>query len=277
MSVTLERLQGLVDLSNDDYHAGPGVSKSHLDVIAEKSPLHYWNTYLNPDRLPPEQKSDFLLGSAAHSAILEPDLFESSFVKSPAFNMRTKDGKQMFADFVQENPGKQILTPDDYQTCLDIRDAVYRHPTAPGLLSGGKPEQSFFVDDAETGELIKCRFDYLQDGGALAIDVKTTRNAHPRSFGKDAANFRYDIAVAWYFDVLRQLYNETPKYWVWLAIEKEPPYAIGLYYAKTEDILRAHDSARRDFMRIVNCKRANEWPDYGWTAEPLDFPTWMKR
>lgn len=271
------RLLGHVDISNDDYHASAGVSKSHLDVVAEQSLLHYWQQYVNPNRLPEEKKEHFVIGHATHAAILEPDLFTSQFVKSPSFNMRTKDGKQMFAHFVEENPGKQILHPEDYQTCLDIRDAVYRHPVAPGLLKNGKTEQSFYVVDQETGELIKCRFDFLQDGGAIALDLKSTKDASPRGFAKDAANFRYDIAPAWYFDVLKQLYGEIPKHWVWLAVEKVPPFALGIYYARNDDILRAHDCARRDFNRIVLAKKEDFWPDYGTTVEALEFPSWMKR
>jgi exodeoxyribonuclease VIII len=271
------RLIGHVDISNDDYHAGPGISKSHLDVVAEQSMLHYWQQYVNPNRPPAETTDALVIGSATHSAILEPDLFTSEYVESPSFNMRTKDGKQMFANFVEENPGKQILHPEDYKTCLDIRDAVYRHPVAPGLLKNGKSEQSFYVVDQETGELIKCRFDFLQDGGAIALDVKTAKDASPRGFGKDAANYRYDIAPAWYFDVLRQLYGEVPKHWVWLVVEKVAPFAIGIYYARPADIIRAHECARRDFNRIVLAKKENHWPDYGWEAQPLEFPGWMKR
>jgi exodeoxyribonuclease VIII len=276
-SLDLTRLIGHVDISNDDYHAGPGVSKSHLDVVAEKSMLHYWQMYVNPNRPAQQAKDHFVIGQATHAAILEPDLFTSEFVESPSFNMRTKDGKQMFANFVEENPGKQILHPEDYKMCLDIRDAVYRHPVAPGLLKNGKTEQSFYVVDQETGELIKCRFDFLQDGGAIALDLKTTKDASPRGFAKDAANYRYDIAPAWYFDVLRQLYGEVPKHWVWLAIEKVEPFALGIYYAKPEDIMRAHETARRDFNRIVIAKKEESWPDYGTEALPLEFPGWMKR
>jgi PDDEXK-like domain of unknown function (DUF3799) len=272
-----EQLIGHVEISNDDYHAGPGISKSHLDVIAEKSPLHYWFKYLNPDREIEEPTDAMELGTAIHAAILEPDLFTSNFVVSPAFNMRTKDGKQMFADFRNENPGKQILTPDDFKVCLAIRDRVHTNPVAAGLLTGGKSEQSFFAKDPETGELIKCRFDYLQDGAGMALDVKSTRDASKRAFAKDAANLRYDIAVAWYFDVMKALYGEAPRHWVWLAVEKTPPYAVGIYFAKPDDIERARDEARRNFMTIVNCRQANYWPDYAESVEPLDMPGWLKR
>ncbi|MEX3764437.1 PD-(D/E)XK nuclease-like domain-containing protein [Paraburkholderia phenoliruptrix] len=279
MSITLEKTHptGLVEITNDAYHAGPGISKSHLDAIAEQSPLHYWYEYENPDRPPREETEALCLGSAIHSAILEPDLFTKNYIASPPFNRRTNDGKKMFADFCEENQGKGILLPAEYDMCIATRDAVHRHPVAAGLLRNGRAEQSFYAYDQETGELIKCRFDFLHDGGGMAIDLKSANSAAPARFAKDAANFRYDIAPAWYFDVLRQLYGERPKHWVWLVVEKEPPYAVGLYYARVEDIERAHNAARRDFMRIVNCRRANDWPDYAHNIDPLELPAWAKR
>lgn len=268
---------GLVEISNEEYHAGPGVSKSHLDVIADKSPLHYWHKYLNPQRKPEEPTEAKRLGSAIHAAILEPDLFESAYVVTPPFNRRTKEGRALYEEFVAENAGKAIITPEDREICLAIRDRVHTHPVARGLLTGGKAEQSFYARDPETGELIKCRFDYLHDGGGMALDVKSTKDAGKVSFARDVANYRYDIAPPWYFDVLDILYGEVPKHWVWLAFEKEPPYAIGVYYAPPAMIDRARETARRDFMRIIECKRANYWPDYGESVEPLEMPGWVKR
>jgi hypothetical protein len=270
-------LHGKVDLTNDEYHASPGVSKSHLDVIAEQSPLHYWHRYINPNREPEEPSDALKLGTAIHSAILEPDLFTSAYVESPAYNMRTKEGKQLFADFVADNPGKSILSPDDMVTCLAIRDRIHTNPAIVGLLSGGRSEQSFYANDPETGELVKCRFDYLHDDMGMAIDVKSTRDASKTSFGKDVANLRYDIAPAWYFDVIKALYGESPKHWVWLCFEKTPPYAAGIYFAKPEDIERARVAARADFMKIVTCRYDDYWPDYAVSVEPLDMPAWVKR
>lgn len=268
---------GLVDISNDDYHAGPGISKSHLDAIAEKSPLHYWHKYINPERERAEPTTAMKLGTAIHSAILEPDLFATNFVQAPAFNRRTKEGRALAEEFEAKNEGKTVLTPEDHQTCLTIRDRVYAHPLAAGLLKDGKAEQSYYANDPETGELIKCRFDYLLDSGEMAIDVKSAIDASPAGFGRAVGNLRYDVAPAWYFDVLDVLYGEVPDHWVWLVVEKEPPYAIGIYYVLPEMVQRAREAARRDFMRIVECKQKDHWPDYALNIQAVELPGWVKR
>jgi len=162
---------GLVEQTNDEYHRGPGISKSHLDAIKSGSPRHYWYKYLNPDRERDQPTAAMVMGSAVHSAILEPDLFPSEVIESPEFDRRTKAGKAEYEAFQTANKGKIVLPPEDYATCLSIRDAVHQHPVAGGLMHGGKAEQSFYAIDPETGELIKCRTDYMHDSGAMIVDL----------------------------------------------------------------------------------------------------------
>lgn len=265
---------GLVERTNEQYHRGPGVSKSHLDTIAGASPRHYWHKYLNPDREPEEPTPAKVLGSAIHSIILEPDLFTTDFVANPGIERRSNAGKAEYAAFIAENAGKTILTDEQMQQCLAVRDAVHLHPVAAGLLTGGHAEQSFYAIDSETGELIKCRTDYLV--GDMIVDVKSTDDASPTGFGKSAANFRYPLQVAWYHGVLDAAFGEHPPHWVFLAVEKDPPYALGIYFTEPADVQRARVAARRDFLRIVEHKRSGQWPDYGIEALPLTLPTWWR-
>lgn len=269
---------GLVQCSNEEYHSAPGISKSHLDTIAGRSPKHYWHRYLNPDREPEAQTPAKILGTAIHAAILEPDLFTSGFVPNPGIERRSNAGKAEWAAFCAENTGKVILSDEDYQACLKVRDAVYADELAGGLLRvPGKSEQSFWALEPDTGELIKCRYDRLLDDGSAAVDVKSTDDASPAGFGKSVWNYRYHLQPPWYFDVLDILYNETPRAWAFLAVEKEPPYAVGVYYATPEQMSLGREIARRDFMRIVEHKRSGKFP--GYTAGgplPVEFPGWAK-
>lgn len=267
---------GLVEQTNDEYHAGPGISKSHLDAINAGSPRHYWHKYLNPNRKPNEPTDAMLIGSAVHAAILEPDDFKNQVVESPGFDRRSKTGKAEYEAFKKEHAGKIVLAPEDFQNCANIRDAVHTHPVAGGLLRGGRAEQSFYAIDNETGELIKCRTDYIHDSGAMIVDLKTTEDASPDGFGKSSANFRYPVQTAWYHRVLDSVYGEHPEQWVFLAVEKKPPYAIGIYFMEHDLVTRAAIAAQRDLMRIIEHKRAGVWPDYGMEPQPLAVPAWAK-
>jgi exodeoxyribonuclease VIII len=267
---------GLVDQTNDEYHDGPGISKSHLDAIASKSPMHYWHKYINPDREPRETTAAMNMGTAVHTAILEPDLLGSTIVQAPEVNKRTNAGKAEFEAFCNANKDKVIITASEYEAVQQIRDAVHRHPVASSLLMGGRSEQSVYAIDKETGELIKCRIDFLHNSGAYTLDVKTTDDSGPNGFGKSCANYRYPVQTAWYNRVMDTAFGEHPEQWIFLAVEKEPPYAIGIYVADYIDTARAAIAAQRDFERIIKHRRSGHWPDYGAEPLPLVLPSWAK-
>jgi hypothetical protein len=263
-------------LSNDAYHAAPGISKSQLDAIADRSALHFYAEYLDPQRVR-EERVAYDVGQAVHTALIEPDMLLERIACEPEINRRTNAGKAEAAAFEAENAGKVILRHEAYQSVLAIRDAAHRHPVASGLLTCGKAEQSYFAHDPETGELLKCRTDYIRDDGSMIIDVKSAVDASPWGFGKAAANFRYDLQAAWYPDVVALVTGARPQHFVWIAFEKNPPYAIGVYYATPEQVERARITARRDLMKIIHHKRTDTWPDYGAEIRQLQLPAWAHR
>jgi len=265
------------ELSNDAYHAAPGVSKTHLDVIANGSPRHYWQQYINPKRGPAHKTDALRVGDAIHSAILQPDLFASNFAAKPVCDKRTTEGKAVYAEFLRTKGNRIELSALEYEWCVRIRDSVYAHKIARGLLKGGKAEHSFFTKEAETGELVKCRPDYLHDAGDLIVDIKSTTDAHPDTFSKDATNYMYDLAVPWYFDIVRAVTGTPPRHWVWIVIEKEEPYAVGIYYAQKHDIIRARDTCRRYLMEIARQRKLGTWEDYGSEVRPLVMKPWARR
>ena len=62
--------------------------------------MHYYAKYLAPDRIRNEPTPAMIMGSAVHSAVLEPDLFPTEYVMGPqGLNMRTNAGKAEFAAF----------------------------------------------------------------------------------------------------------------------------------------------------------------------------------
>jgi exodeoxyribonuclease VIII len=265
------------ELTNEKYHESPGVSKSHLDIIAAESHKHYWQRYINPQRPLVEQTDALRVGNAIHAAILQPDLFTSQYAAKPECDRRTKEGKSVYANFLSTLGNREEIGPKEYDWCIQMRDAVHAHRIARGLLTKGTAEHSFFCHERETGELIKCRADYFHDDGDTVVDLKSTINAAPFEFGRDATKYRYDVAPPWYFDVIHGVTGQRPRNWVWLAVEKEPPYAIGIYYAQKQDITRARDTARRNFLEILRARQLATWEDYGAEVRPLELMPWAKR
>ncbi|EJT4990082.1 PD-(D/E)XK nuclease-like domain-containing protein, partial [Salmonella enterica] len=74
------------DIPNEAYHAGPGVSKSQLDDIADTPAIYLWRKNAPVDT---EKTKSLDTGTAFHCRVLEPEEFSKRFIIAPEFNRRT--------------------------------------------------------------------------------------------------------------------------------------------------------------------------------------------
>lgn len=261
-------------IPNDEYHAGPGISKSGLDLIA-RSPLHYWQRYLNPDREPVEPTPAMALGTAIHTAILEPDTFADVYAIAPKVDRRTKDGKASWEAFQTEcaTLRKTPISADDYETCGAISRRLHGHPAASVLFGSGVPEQSVFWTDAETGVLCKCRPDWLH-GGAI-VDVKSTEDAGRDAFARSVVRYGYHVQAAWYLDGWRAATGETLGAFIFAAFEKDAPHAVAFYNADMDMIEVGRQEYRRRLRIYADALASGKWDGYPAEITPLALPAWV--
>jgi hypothetical protein len=237
-----------------DYHKDTTkVSKSGLDQIA-KSPLHYWDRYLNPNYV--EKKTAAMtLGSAVHTRVLEPQEYGKRYVTAPKFDRRTKDGKTNFDAFMADHPNHEIITYDDDVLIERINDAVYKHPQSALILS-----KLSIVEQVFTHGDLKCRPDGITSLN-IVLDLKTTEDASPWAFGKSAHYYRYDVQAALYIDVL-EANGQTVEGFVFIAVEKSAPYAVAVYVIEDEDIQKGRDKYKENLKVWQECKQTGVWPGY---------------
>lgn len=292
-------LHGLVDLTNDQYHSGPGISKSKLDAIAV-SGLNYWDQYVNPDREPQEFKHCFAVGDGTHKLVLEPGTFEQTYAvgfDKLAFpsaldkadelkrelaerNLASSGTKPELArrlieeggfersrimlcleqDHLASMAGKIAIPSRDYKDMLNMLSAVQRDYWGGSLLRGATVEESFFWTDAN-GILRKCRTDAISADGQFVLDLKTTDDVSLEGFGKTIAQRRYEVQAAWYLDILFALYGEdAPRGFAFIAAQKKRPYDVAVHFLDEAAIARGRRLYQRDLARLVECERNNYWP-----------------
>lgn len=259
-------------IPNAEYHCGPGISKSGLDLV-HRSPMHYHAVVTSANDRTPTAAQE--LGTAAHALILEPDVFADSYVLAPKFDRRTKEGKSAAAEFDEENAGKICLQPEVWEQLHDMSNAVHAHPAASALLISvpGEAEKSVYWLDPQTGVLCRCRPDWWRDDNVI-VDLKTTEDASPEGFAKSMANYRYDVQAAYYLDGIHQATGTRPKAFVFIAVEKKPPYAVGVYVLDSESLELGRAQYQHDLRIFAECERTGEWPGYGDKIQTITLPAW---
>lgn len=257
--------------SNESYRSNPAVSRSMLHLIS-KSPLHY--KYASEHTA--EQSASLFFGSAFHCFVLEPQRFENEYTIIPYIDKRTSDGKKAWESLKKSE--KKLLTEDDFLTIQQMSVRVFSNPYASALLQGEK-EMSYYWTDEFTGIRCKCRPDCRTeiDNICVIVDLKTCNNAQNDAFVKDAMHYGYDLQVAQYSQGV-ELYEKKPHRFVFIAVEKNPPFAINILEA--DDIFRQKgtDDFRTNLGILKQCRESGNW--YGYTREYgkpnlLNPPLWL--
>jgi len=259
-------------IENDLYHSADGVSKSMLDVLADKTPQHL---KFARESGASEPTKAMIIGTAVHCAVLEPLEFEHKYLPMPNFSGKgsVNDKKEFLDDCALNN--KIALKSDDYQKVVSMRDSALRHPVLKTFLKDGRAETSGFWHDKYTAELCRIRPDFLPDGMDVCIDLKTAQRASFSEFSKSVNKYRYHVSDAMYRDGLLQITGNSFAF-LFAVIETEPPYLCALYELDYQARSLGHTMYRRLLDRYKEAKLNKFSEGYPIDIRTLDLPTWAK-
>ncbi|EOG7499462.1 exodeoxyribonuclease VIII, partial [Salmonella enterica subsp. enterica serovar Cerro] len=198
------------DIPNEAYHAGPGVSKSQLDDIADTPAIYLWRKNAPVDT---EKTKSLDTGTAFHCRVLEPEEFSKRFIIAQEFNRRTSAGKEEEKTFLEEcaRTGRTVLTAEEGRKIELMYQSVMALPLGQWLVeSAGYAESSVYWEDPETGILCRCRPDKIIPEFHWIMDVKTT--ADIQRFRTAYYDYRYHVQDAFYSDGYRAQFGEIPTF-----------------------------------------------------------------
>lgn len=282
---------GLVyDLSNEEYHAGDGISKSGLDDFA-RSPEIYYALHKDPKRPARETKAGQLEGTLAHCSVLEPNEFNHRYLVIPADAPRRPTEAQLNAknpspqsvaamswweDFNARNGGKQIITGDQYEVAMRQAESVRRLPQVAEILSAGHAEVSAYWTDPKTGVLCRCRPDWKHPAGSgsILMDLKTCGDASPAEFARQIARKSYHRQDAFYSDGYRMASGEDVLAFIFVAVESQYPYAACATMLDDDGREQGRAENRRLIDRYADCLVTDIWPGYSKEIEMVSLPAW---
>ena len=264
----LKELGIVSDLDNELYHKAYGLSCSDLKVML-RSPAHYHASLLFPQKTTPEM----LLGSALHTAVLQPELFDEEYLELPKMDRRTKEGKELYKQYSES--GKNLLDSDSYAVVLHMRDSLMQHPIISTVLSTGQPELSCFGCLPEfPHNLVKCRPAWYNPELGVLLDLKTACDASPKAFAKASADYFYHLQNALYNDLFSHVSGKHIQAFLFAVVEKEPPYAVALYQLDADAVEKGRDLYRKAILAYNDSLERHYWVGYSPRIEMLQLPAW---
>lgn len=303
---------GIYDnLPEMDYHGGEGLSASTL-VEMGRSPAH---CKARIDGLREKRTRALDVGQALHCAVLEPERFPAAYIEAPnpldpqyegvipVADTKLKEhckslGIKGYSKLKKEALKKAILevVPDtrfwdevvaevvgtasvisenDMDLCRGVMASVQSHEKASKAFSKGTAERSIYWQDAETGIFCRGRMDYYREDLGIIFDLKSCMDARYSKFQKDILNYHYHQKAAWYLDGCRAV-GLPANGFAWLAIEKEAPYAIGLYMASDEMLQLGRSEMRVMLNQFAECQQSGIWPGYPDEFCTIELPEWAR-
>ncbi|HFI1677637.1 exodeoxyribonuclease VIII [Escherichia coli] len=259
-------------ISNENYHAGPGVSKSQLDDIADTPALYLWRKNAPVDTT---KTKTLDLGTAFHCRVLEPEEFSNRFIVAPEFNRRTTAGKEEEKAFLMEcaSTGKTVITAEEGRKIELMYQSVMALPLGQWLVeSAGHAESSIYWEDPETGILCRCRPDKIIPEFHWIMDVKTT--ADIQRFKTAYYDYRYHVQDAFYSDGYEAQFGMLPTF-VFLVASTTVEcgrYPVEIFMMGEEAKLAGQQEYHRNLRTLADCLNTDEWP----AIKTLSLPRWAK-
>ncbi|EMG9444080.1 PD-(D/E)XK nuclease-like domain-containing protein [Escherichia coli] len=272
--VTMEDIEPGIyyGISNENYHAGPGVSKSQLDDIADTPALYLWRKNAPVDTT---KTKTLDLGTAFHCRVLEPEEFSNRFIVAPEFNRRTNAGKEEEKAFLMEcaSTGKTVITAEEGRKIELMYQSIMALPLGQWLVeSAGHAESSIYWEDPETGILCRCRPDKIIPEFHWIMDVKTT--ADIQRFKTAYYDYRYHVQDAFYSDGYEAQFGVQPTF-VFLVASTTVEcgrYPVEIFMMGEEAKLAGQQEYHRNLRTLADCLNTDEWP----AIKTLSLPRWAK-
>lgn len=229
-----------------------------------------------------------LLGTALHTAVLEPLRFTRCACVPPAVDRRTKAGKEAYQQWLDTTgPDAIILDLEDYNAVLAAHASII---AAGGLdMAGeGNSEVSVYWEEQIRATHLACkaRLDWLgysrhsDRKAGLIIDIKTTRDASPHAFARSAASYGYIHQAAWYMRAAKRLHQDgqgpSVTDYLIIAVEMDAPHAVGLYKIAEADLAAADDENMAMLARWARAIEDDDFPGpTNGEVQTLCVPQWL--
>ena len=260
----------------DVYADHEGTNSSEL-VLIDKTSLAHAKHKRDGGKEKESDSRDF--GKCFHSLLLED---RQDFVIHPLVYPveKTKKPKpwnwnsNWCKDWASKQE-KEVMSHDDADSLVEMVKSVRSNEELSEVLPDSQTEVSIFAE--KNGWKYKGRIDTLTAPGGPIIDFKSTTNARPDKFVRQAFDNGYFMQAAYYLDLCAMCDDRRHEFW-FVAIEKMAPFACSIIKLKDGPISFIGMGRARYLTALSALKEAvksGKWPAYRSIEAELAATPWM--
>lgn len=268
-------------LSTKDYDDSEALRRSNVNWLM-RSGLYY---KIKDEGERDEATAAMKFGTAVHTALLSPEEWNDLCCVGPAVSSRQTNKWKDF-EAHPDNRGKICLHPKEMDLLDEMLKSIRSHDFAMSFL-GQRNTLELTALVHLMGHYVKARGDSVVFNKGIIADLKTAASATPYEFQISSYKYKYDVQAAFYLDVfnaaMKVMEGEGPlkngnwfDKFVFIVVEKEPPYDLMLYVADPSFIQAGRKKYQDALELLTTCKESNEYPGYPRKMFNLTLPRWAQ-
>jgi hypothetical protein len=170
-----------------------------------------------------------------------------------------------------------ILSPEQMDICMMMRESVVNHPAASALLKAPGPVEASVVFTSDD-QLCKARPDkYCEIGSARTIpDLKTTQDASREAFEDSVFRYGYYRQSGFYREAMHGAgYSSDSS--MYIAVENKEPFSTAVYRLHEDDVLSGWKELQPLVRYYRQCEESGNWPGYSEGIQDISLSQWRRR
>ncbi|WP_313266542.1 PD-(D/E)XK nuclease-like domain-containing protein [Sphingobacterium sp.] len=210
-----------------------------------KSPRHFIDYKINGN----DDTDSILLGKVLHCLVLEPDTFKDTYCVAPDCDRRTKEGKAVYAEFLETAKDKTLISNNIYTSAVEMAISVLSNEQSKELL-----DNVMFKERKIDWERYGFKFlSYLDgEGEDYVFDLKSMPDADPKKVQREILNRCLWLQGGMYLEALQK----DKDYYI-IAVDKKGNVSVHLLMSSLIDY------GKSEFKRLCgdfeDCLSTNSW------------------
>lgn len=238
----------------------------------ERSPMAYRHNIENPS----EPTAAMLLGTHAHTAILEPHMYKFATWSGPGIR-----SGNAYKDWCAQNDGKILLNAKEEDHIRGMVQAVHANPNAHKYLRHIRSEVTMVWKDLTFKRDFKARVDAITDieddtgieNETVLISLKMTTDVRDFRFAAQYHKLCYHAQDAIYQQGYYYLTGTLPRM-VTIAIESKPPHESAVYRIPIDVLRQGQRDVERWLLALQAAELSGRWPGAMPDEQDLALPSY---
>jgi|688.fasta_scaffold46918_9 hypothetical protein len=241
-------------MSESEYRSLPALNASRFKAFF-RSPFHFFN------QREVEETEAMRIGTAIHTAILEPEQYLSTIAFYPEADGRTTEGKAIKKAFEAGAVGKTILKADSKEIVERAVKAVTTHQEVRLILANPENRREQVLLTSLWEQDCKARLDLINVETGVIRDIKTCEDASPERFKYEVRDRLYWVQAGFYALVAEKVFGK-PFGFEFIAVEKGDPSTCTIYDVDAKELEMWKHIVDCNLSHLKACTNTKAWTGY---------------